>query len=211
MCGRYILFSEKAEKRVKAIVEAVNKKYQTELKKGDIYPTDLAPVYTAQKSQQGSQLRLMHWGYRQDFGKKTLLINARSETVLEKITFREDFLSRRCLIPAIGFYEWNQQREKFYFSGSEELIYFGGIYQVDKKRRNQFLIMTKPPIELVAQVHNRMPVVIAERDASDFLYSVDAAVKIMAEDRVVLKRRAIPSEKQYSYLEVIANENGVQD
>ncbi len=45
MCGRYILYSDKEERAIKAIVEEVNQKYQTAIEKVDIYPTDLAPTH----------------------------------------------------------------------------------------------------------------------------------------------------------------------
>ena len=88
MCGRYTLYSEKEDRVIKAIVEEVNKKYQGAIKKGDIYPTDLAPVYVSRPDQQGVALRLLKWGYSWHYRKKTLLINARSETVLEKAAFK---------------------------------------------------------------------------------------------------------------------------
>ncbi|URN84530.1 SOS response-associated peptidase [Acetobacterium wieringae] len=113
MCGRYILYSEKEESAIKAIVEEVNKKHHGAIKKGDIYPTDLAPVYVSGPDKQGTALRLLKWGYNRHYQKKTLLINARSETVLEKVAFRDDFIKQRCLIPAVGFYEWNEKKSSF--------------------------------------------------------------------------------------------------
>ncbi len=201
MCGRYVLYSEKDEKAIKAIVDEVNKKYQTSIKKGDIYPTDLAPVYTMQPNDPGIELKLMQWGYQRDFGKKTLLINARSETVLEKASFRDDFLNRRCLIPAIGFYEWNQKKEKFRFVGLDDLIYLGGFYHSSAGGPETFLIMTKKPVELVAEIHDRMPVLIPKNHANDFLYSTETALKLMSEDRVALKREALVGIKQCSFID----------
>jgi len=201
MCGRYILFSDKEERAIKAIVEEVNKKYHMVIKKGDIYPTDLAPVYAPRPDQRGMDLELKRWGYNRQIGKKkTLLINARSETVLEKAVFRDDFLNRRCLIPAVGFYEWNEKKEKFQFSATDDLIYLGGFYHGQTEGSDAFLIMTKPPVETVAQVHNRMPVVIPADQAMDFLYSTETALKIMSENRVILKRKLIEGEKQGSFI-----------
>lgn len=200
MCGRYILYSDKEERAIKAIVEEVNKKYHTAIKKGDIYPTDLAPVYIPREDRQGIELALKKWGYAQHFKKKTLLINARSETVMEKALFRDDFMNRRCLIPAIGFYEWNEQKEKFRFTGSEELIYLGGFYHRQREGFDAFMIMTKPPVELIAPIHNRMPVVVPADQATDFLYSTETAIKIMTENRVVLKKELIQGEKQVSFI-----------
>lgn len=203
MCGRYVLYSDKEEMAIKAIVAEVNKKYQMTMKKGDIYPSDLAPVYTGQAADPGIELKLMRWGYQRDFGKKTLLINARSETVLEKASFREDFLNRRCLIPAVGFYEWNQKKEKFRFVGVDDLIYLGGFYHLPAKGSETFVIMTKSPVELVAAVHDRMPVIIPQNQASDFLYSTETALKLISENRVELKREAIVGTKQDSFIDLL--------
>ena len=205
MCGRYILYSDKEERVIKSIIEEVNKKYQITVKKGDIYPTDLAPVYTPRSDHQGMDLELKKWGYHQHFGKNTRMINARSETVLEKAFFRDDFLKRRCLIPAVGFYEWNEQKEKFRFTGIDELIYLGGFFRDKTEGFDEFLIMTKPPVELVAQVHNRMPVMIPGDQAMDFLYSTEIAMKIIGENRVDLKRELIQVEKQYNFIDLLAD------
>ncbi|WP_373482206.1 SOS response-associated peptidase [Acetobacterium sp.] len=205
MCGRYMLYSDKEERAIKAIVEEVNQKYQTTIEKGDIYPTDLAPVYAPRPDHQGMDLKLKKWGYHRHFRKKTLLINARSETVLEKIAFRDDFLKRRCLIPAVGFYEWNEKKEKFRFTGVDELIYLGGFFHGQTEGFDEFLIMTKSPIKLVAQIHNRMPVVIPADQATDFLYSTETALKIISENRVDLNREAIVGEKQCSFINLFAD------
>lgn len=205
MCGRYILYSDKEERAIKSIVEEINKKYQWAIKKGDIYPTDLAPVYVPRSDHQGMNLELKKWGYHRNFGKKTLLINARSESVLEKAAFRDDFLKRRCLIPAVGFYEWNEKKEKFRFTGTDELMYLGGFFHKLTAGFDEFLIMTKSPVKLVAQVHNRMPVVIPAEQATDFLYSHETAMKIIAENRIVLNKELIQGEKQYNFSDLLAD------
>lgn len=207
MCGRYMLYSEKEERAIKAIVEEVNKKYHGAIKKGDIYPTDLAPVYASRPDHQGIELKLLKWGYNRHYRKKTLLINARSETVLEKAVFRDDFLKQRCLIPAVGFYEWNEKKEQFRFTSGDELIYLGGFFHQQAEGFDEFLIMTKPPVKLVAEVHNRMPVVIPADQARDFLDSTETAMKIISENQVVLKRELIQGEKQYSFIDRLANDS----
>lgn len=206
MCGRYMLYSEKEDRVIKAIVEEVNKKYHGAIKKGDIYPTDLAPVYVSRPDQQGVALRLLKWGYSWHYRKKTLLINARSETVLEKAVFRDDFIKQRCLIPAVGFYEWNEKKEQFRFTSGDELFYLGGFFHHQAEGFDEFLIMTKPPVELVAEVHNRMPVVIAADQAMDFLDAPETAMKIISENQVVLKRALVQGEKQVSFVDLLAND-----
>lgn len=191
MCGRYVLYTSDEIEEINAIIQEVNNKHHIQLKKGDIYPTNTAPVYAPCPDHNGMSLELMKWGYEKHFKKKTLLINARSETVLEKTTFKNDFLERRCLIPAAGFYEWNVEKEKFMFTGDSHLIYLGGFYHKDKDRQEDFVIMTKLPVDPVAEIHNRMPVIIPKANASDWLYNTDDAIRLMRSDLVNLKRERI--------------------
>ena len=55
---------------------------------------------------------------------KGLLINARAETAVERRTFRESVLHRRCVIPAKGFWEWNKSKEKFSFERWDSSVMF---------------------------------------------------------------------------------------
>ena len=66
--------------------------------------------------------------------------------------------------------------------------------------------MTKPPVELVAEVHRRMPVVIAADQAMDFLDAPETAMKIISENQVVLKRALIQGEKQCSFVDLLAHD-----
>ncbi|MGD9475336.1 MAG: SOS response-associated peptidase [Eubacteriaceae bacterium] len=198
MCGRYILYTDKDNQAVKAIVEEVSHQFNLELKKGDIYPSNLAPVFVSEGDQSKKQLRLMKWGYPAHFGKQKLLINARSETVLEKKTFRQDFLERRCLIPAVGFYEWNEKKEKFLFSGSDQLIYLGGFYNLHHEA--DFIILTKAPVESVAAVHDRMPVIIKKSQALTWLSDTDVALGLMTEDPVFLNCRKMSGQEQLTFI-----------
>lgn len=188
MCGRYVLYTSDEIEEINAIIQEVNDKHHLQLKKGDIYPTNTAPVYAPCPDHNGMSLELMKWGYEKHFKKKTLLINARSETVLEKTTFKNDFLERRCLIPAEGFYEWNAEKEKFLFTGNSHLIYLGGFYHKDKDGQENFIIMTKSPVEPVADIHNRMPVIIPKENTNNWLYNTENAIHLMNENLVDLKR-----------------------
>ena len=53
------------------------------------------------------------WGFP-GFDKKGVIFNARSETALEKKTFRDSVKERRCIIPATGFYEWSEKKDKYF-------------------------------------------------------------------------------------------------
>lgn len=176
MCGRYILYTDDEQKEIRSIVDEVNRKHNVELKKGDIYPSQVAPVYWAQEGQM--TLDLMKWGYRIPTMKR-LIINARSETVTEKRLFKKDFQEHRCLIPATGFYEWDKNKSKHLFSGDEPLIYMGGIFRENVESK-EFSILTHESSGPVAAIHDRMPVIIAKEHLIDFLNDEQAASELLS-------------------------------
>lgn len=188
MCGRYTLYSEKEDREIKRIVDEVNKKFNTQIKKGAILPTDLAPIICRDQSDKDSCiLDLMNWGYDNPF-KKGLIINARSETVMEKQLFRQDFITRRCLVPAAGFYESDSQKNQHLFS-TEQILYLAGIYK-SFNEVNKFVILTKSPTTVVAEVHNRMPVIIPQNMKSSWLNDLSIATELIKQDSVSLIEKA---------------------
>lgn len=184
MCGRYTLYSEKEDREIKRIVDEVNQKFKVQIKNGDIFPSDLAPIIRLdQFGKDDNALDLMSWGYDLPFT-KGLIINARSENVVEKQLFREDFISRRCLIPATGFYEWDSNKNQYLFY-SEKLIYFAGIYK-SFNGINKYVVLTKSPNAAVAKIHNRMPVIIPSDMASSWLTVLALAIELLKQDSVSL-------------------------
>ena len=178
MCGRYTLFSHKTDPEARRLFGALMKTEAGKLvPQGDISPSEYAPVYVA-GDKNGRVPTIMKWGYPNPY-RKALIINARSETLLEKETFREDFLSRRCLIPADGFYEWTPEKKRFIFeAGSPSLIYLAGIYR-QAGDYPEFVILTREPVSLVAEIHNRMPVIIPKDQAEAWLYDTNAALELI--------------------------------
>ena len=101
MCGRYFIDDE-TSKEIKKILQQIDKKSaSSEFGCRDIRPSDRAPVLTARKGAVDAEM--IEWGFP-GFQKKGLIINARSETVLEKPMFRDSVLNRRCILPASGYY-----------------------------------------------------------------------------------------------------------
>jgi putative SOS response-associated peptidase YedK len=166
MCGRYSLSKSKIE---------LEERYQAELlpdfkPRYNIAPTQLVPVITSDSPKGFS---FFYWGITPDFGQNKpvsqKLINARSETVQEKISFKSSFEKRRCLIPADGFFEWKKLGKKtkipYRFTLLEgELFSFAGIWEeyetVSGEIQHTFLILTTPPNDLVGEVHDRMPAIL---------------------------------------------------
>jgi putative SOS response-associated peptidase YedK len=177
MCGRYSLSKSKIELEERFQAEMLpdfNPRY-------NIAPTQLVPVITSQSPKGFS---FFYWGITPDFGKNRpvaqKLINARAETVAEKITFKSSFQKRRCLIPADGFYEWKRLGKKTSISyrftlRENELFAFAGIWEefetVNGDIQHTFLILTTTPNEKVAEIHDRMPVILAKKDERKWLDS----------------------------------------
>ncbi len=112
----------------------------------------------------------MRWGYQLPDGK--LIFNARSETAAQKTMFADGMRQRRCLVPADSYYEWQkteQGKQKYVIAPSNANGFFlAGIYRIEQGRP-VFSILTKDPVESIAFIHNRMPVILPNEAMSDWL------------------------------------------
>ncbi len=119
-------------------------------------------------------VQLFRWGLVPGWAKDPRIgykmINARAETVAEKPSFRVSFQRRRCLIPADGFYEWkldNGRKYPFLFTLVDRVPFtFAGLWDTWRGQEgaviNSCTIITTTPNSLVAQYHDRMPVILDE-------------------------------------------------
>jgi putative SOS response-associated peptidase YedK len=117
------------------------------------------------------------WAKDDSFASKT--INARAETLSEKASFRDAFKSRRCIIPATGFYEWAKKGENakqpFYFYLKEKDVFgFAGLYEewLDKESGEMLetcTIITTEANEVLEPVHDRMPVILKAENYDQWL------------------------------------------
>jgi putative SOS response-associated peptidase YedK len=175
MCGRYSLSKSKIE---------LEERFQAELladfkPRYNIAPTQLVPVIT---SDSPNGFSFFYWGITPDFAKNKpvsqKLINARAETVMEKVSFKNAFQKRRCLVPADGFFEWKKLGKKtkipYRFTlTSEEPFAFAGIWDEFENELGEsnhtFLILTTSPNSLVSEIHDRMPVILGREDEKKWL------------------------------------------
>jgi putative SOS response-associated peptidase YedK len=146
----------------------------------NIAPTQPIPVVAVDRAG-ARRFRLMRWGLLPSFVKdpKTFptLINARSEEVHAKSSFRNAMRWRRCLIPADGFYEWTgpkgKRRPFMLRPRNAKLIAFAGLYERWRDGQggeiDTVAILTCPSNALVATLHDRMPVVLAPEDYAAWL------------------------------------------
>jgi len=105
------------------------------------------------------------------------MINARAETIAEKPSFREAFKRHRCLIVADGFYEWKKDGKRKVpmqiLLKSGEPFAFAGLYEhwrsPDRQVIKSCAIITKDANELIAPVHDRMPVILSQADRTAWI------------------------------------------
>ncbi|MEZ4925610.1 MAG: SOS response-associated peptidase [Saprospiraceae bacterium] len=171
MCGRYS-FAPKL-KQIEEDLSNVVLPAQLEIKY-NIAPTQSAYVITGDNP---LALQKMEWGlvpYWSKDGKNTgKLINARLETIDEKPSFREPFTNRHCLVPADSFYEWrrepNNRKIPFrIFNKDNRILFMAGIWDEWKDAgqiKRTFSIITCSPNKEMAEIHNRMPVILADQVA----------------------------------------------
>ena len=175
MCGRYSLFfDDEYNRNISEIMKVIKSKYpNTDIKSGEIFPTNTAPVLIEQNSSVAPVP--YKWGFP-NFRNKGVIINARAETAGEKKTFKDSLLKRRCVIPSTGFYEWDKSKQKYLFNiQGRNALYMAGFYNLFKDEP-RFIILTTEANSSVSSIHHRMPVVLEkqqiEREKCRFLCGV---------------------------------------
>jgi putative SOS response-associated peptidase YedK len=124
----------------------------------------------------------VRWGFIPSWVKEIKpgkpLINARSETLLEKPSFRNAIRRRRCLIPADGYYEWlgdvpGKKIRYFIHRPDQRLFAFAGLWEhwlgADGSELETAAIITTAPNDVIAQIYTRMPVVIHPENFAQWL------------------------------------------
>lgn len=146
----------------------------------NIAPSQDCPIVRVEEDRR--VLSVMRWGlvpvWSKDAKSGYRMINARGETVAEKPSFKPLLGTRRCLVPASGFYEWQKPDKKtripFYFRLKDEgLFAFAGLWTVwhegKEDELHSFTIITTEANDLMETVHDRMPVILHERDEARWL------------------------------------------
>ena len=140
----------------------------------NVCPTNSVHVVSASDSRR--RLRAMRWGFLPHWYKTPsdgpLLINARAETLAEKPAFRAAARERRCLVVATGFYEWTKTEEGkrlpwYIYHADSSPIAFAAIWQSwgkDEAAMPTCAIVTTAANKHMAQLHHRMPLILAPED-----------------------------------------------
>jgi len=167
MCGRFLLITDLS---VVAQSFGAADASLPFLPERNIHPGRHIPAVI--RTAGGNRLASFLWGLVRFWAKDpsigARLINARAETIAEKPSFQNAFRKRRCLIPADGFYEWKKDgtpKKLFQFGlKSKEPFVFAGLYErwapAGQKPLDTCTIITTRANEVVAPVHDRMPVIV---------------------------------------------------
>ena len=165
MCGRYVVTNpvSKTKRLVKTAIKVEDKENY------NAHPYQDLPVI--KKYTNGNALENLKWGLVPSWSKKKEfkpLINARLETIDEKVSFKKLIQLTRCVAVADGFYEWKrEERNKipyYFLREDKKIIYIAGIYEND-----QFCLVTEEASKNVLEIHHRQPVILNEKDVNRYL------------------------------------------
>lgn len=170
MCGRFTQRQPAARLKKGFSVEEVP---EVEARY-NISPTQ--GILGVRQTPDGREMGLLKWGLIPSWAKDpsigVKLINARSETVTEKPSFREAFKKRRCIIPADGFYEWQRtegRKQPFFFHLRDDRPFgFAGLWDRWRNKEGGIIetctILTTEANGILMPVHDRMPVILHPED-----------------------------------------------
>jgi len=157
-------------------------------KSWNVAPTD--PVYVVGEKDGERQLGTMNWGLVPHWAAntKTIHINARAETVDTNAAFRDSFATKRCLIPADGFYEWAKEGSRkvpyWIHSPDREPMGFAGIWERSHLRVREpvfsMAIITVDANDRIQHLHDRMPAIVPAADRKAWLDTETLIVKALS-------------------------------
>ena len=197
MCGRFSLTAE--EQRLNEFFNLAGGK-SPYVPRYNGAPTQNMAVIT---NQNPGQLQFFRWGlipfWSKELPRSMPLINARAEGIETKPAFRQVFKTKRCLVPADGFYEWVRQVKKIpmrFTLFDDSLFAMAGLWDTWQNEKgqtiNSFTIITAEPNELMAPIHNRMPVILDKNGS-------EAWLKTTNKNSLKNLLKPYPSEKMKAY------------
>jgi putative SOS response-associated peptidase YedK len=188
MCGRYVM--ARATGDLLSYFDAEVEEGAAPPPSWNVAPTDDVPIIAERASGEGPERRLLiaRWGLVPSWAKDvkigSKLINARSETVLDKPAFRKAAVKRRALVPAEGYYEWEKTADgkkipNYLYSEKDELLAFAGLYEfwpdpsLPEDDPHRWLlsctVLTTTAHDSLGHVHDRAPVIVPREMYADWL------------------------------------------
>ena len=165
MCGRYVVTNPVS--KTKSLVKTAFK--VEDIENYNAHPYQDLPVI--KKYTNGNALENLKWGLVPSWSKKKEfkpLINARLETIDEKVSFKKLIQLTRCVAVADGFYEWKREEKNkipyYFLREDKKIIYIAGIYEND-----QFCLVTEEASKNILEIHRRQPVILNEKDINRYL------------------------------------------
>ncbi|AIQ60166.1 SOS response-associated peptidase [Paenibacillus borealis] len=177
MCGRFTITVSLEELITHYLID--DSKIAVLKPNYNVAPMHNIPAVIA--SDEGKRLGELRWGlvpfWAKDDKIGSKMINARAETVAEKPAFKRLLKSKRCIIPADGFYEWKKDgtsKQPYRILMTDGSIFsFAGLYDTwedpEGKKVSTCTIITTTPNSLMADIHDRMPVILRPEDEADWL------------------------------------------
>jgi putative SOS response-associated peptidase YedK len=176
MCGRFTLRT-----RLNELLQFYSIESQLEWEpRFNIAPSQSIAVIRNDPQADRREVAMLRWGlipsWADDIHIGNRLINARAETLATTPSFKRAFKSRRCLVPADGFYEWKKsdktKQPYFIHMADERPFVFAGLWECWTKSQpavESCTIITTMPNAVVADIHDRMPVILPEAAAMHWL------------------------------------------
>jgi putative SOS response-associated peptidase YedK len=172
MCGRVRLSSDVSE--IKLVFSIPPDRSTPNFPPSwNVAPTDSLPVVRYDRKAEQRSLELLRWGlipyWAKDIKVGFANINAKAEGIESKPAFRHAFERRRCLVPVDNFYEWKKTqtgKQPYAIALADRgIMALAGLWENWKSQDGEwvrsFAIVTTEPNELCAELHNRMPVILA--------------------------------------------------
>ena len=182
MCGRYYIDTN--IDGIREVVEEIEKRYPgVKMRDGEVFPHDIVPIETKDGAMPA------RWGIPEKWAKRPL-INARAETVETAKTYKEPFARKRCVIPTNGFYEWTSTptKIKYLFElPDEDILHLASLYEY-YDNEVCMVILTHEPNDSISDVHDRMPVVLADDQLTLWLNETDETRRFLEMTSPELKR-----------------------
>ncbi len=168
MCTRYVLLEQHYRDILARLGIAVPADYASRY---NIAPNTAIPIVRRARLSTKNESALLRWGLVPSWAKSAdgpPLVNARADTVAVKPSFRDALRTRRCVIPASGFYEWEtigRAKKPWLFRlNDHDPFGFAGLwdtwYAPDGTTRETCAFITGEPNDLMRPIHNRMPVIL---------------------------------------------------
>ena len=166
MCGRFhfgILPDNELGKKIKQHAKKLNLVYA----QGEIFPSDNVLCIIPFESK--INLDIKKWGIQS----KSLLINARMETLDQRITF-SSIKNNRCAVICNGFYEWDLDKKKYYITFDKPYMYLGCIFN----EKNELVILTQSTDdEQFKKIHDRQPFIMDKDEMLSFIHNEKCVFK----------------------------------